>query len=220
MNILLVEDNDAMILGLEYLLREEGFTCRTARTAREASKWIGREAYDLCLLDVGLPDGDGFRLFGVLKQVQDIPVIFLTAREEEAAVVRAFDLGADDYIIKPFRSRELISRVKNTLRRCGCTSQILCCGPVRMNVTTAKVFVADQEVPLTRLEYKILNMMLNHPGKLFTREEILACVWDISGHFVNDNTLSVTVKRIREKIGDKEGRFLKTVRGMGYRLEP
>lgn len=149
-------------------------------------------------------------------------MIFLTAREEEQAVVRAFDLGADDYVIKPFRNRELISRIKNVLRRRGHVSKILYCGSVKMDTETTKVYVNGQElpVPLTRLEYKILHIMMNHPSKLFTREEILSLIWDASGSFVNDNTLSVTVKRIREKIGDKEGRFLKTVRGMGYRLEP
>lgn len=222
MKLLLIEDNESIILGLEYLLKEEGFQCDTARTAAQAEQAVSREKYDLALLDISLPDGDGFRLWRKISKTQELPVIFLTAREEEQAVVRAFDLGADDYIIKPFRNRELISRIKNVLRRRGHVSKILCCGPVKMDTETTKVFVNGQEiaVPLTRLEYKILNIMMNHPSKLFTREEILSLIWDASGNFVNDNTLSVTVKRIREKIGDKEGRFLKTVRGMGYRLEP
>lgn len=222
MKLLLIEDNESIIMGLEYLLHEEGFRCDTARTAAEAEQAVGREQYDLVLLDISLPDGDGFRLWGRISKAQELPVIFLTAREEEQAVVRAFDLGADDYIIKPFRNRELISRIKNVLRRRGHVSKILCCGPVKMDTETKKVFINGQElsVPLTRLEYKILNIMMNHPTKLFTREEILSLIWDASGSFVNDNTLSVTIKRIREKIGDREGRFLKTVRGMGYRLEP
>lgn len=222
MKLLLIEDNESIIMGLEYLLQEEGFRCDTARTVAEAERAVGREQYDLALLDISLPDGDGFRLWGKIRREQELPVIFLTAREEEQAVVRAFDLGADDYIIKPFRNRELISRIKNVLRRRGHVSKILYCGSVKMDTETAKVFVNGQElsVPLTRLEYKILNIMMNHPSKLFTREEILSLIWDASGSFVNDNTLSVTVKRIREKLGDKEGRFLKTVRGMGYRLEP
>ena len=222
MKLLLIEDNESIIMGLEYLLHEEGFRCDTARTAAEAEQAVGREQYDLVLLDISLPDGDGFRLLGRISKAQELPVIFLTAREEEQAVVRAFDLGADDYIIKPFRNRELISRIKNVLRRRGHVSKILCCGPVKMDTETKKVFINGQElsVPLTRLEYKILNIMMNHPTKLFTREEILSLIWDASGSFVNDNTLSVTIKRIREKIGDREGRFLKTVRGMGYRLEP
>ena len=221
MKLLLIEDNESIILGLEYLLQEEGFRFDTARTAAEAERAVIRERYDLALLDISLPDGDGFRLWSKISREQELPVIFLTAREEEQAVVRAFDLGADDYIIKPFRNRELISRNKNVLRRRGHVSKVLYCGSVKMDTETTKVYVDGQElpVPLTRLEYKILNIMMNHPSKLFTREEILSLIWDASGSFVNDNTLSVTIKRIREKIGDKEGRFLKTVRGMGYRLE-
>ena len=212
MKLLLIEDNESIILGLEYLLQEEGFRFDTARTAAEAERAVIRERYDLALLDISLPDGDGFRLWSKISREQELPVIFLTAREEEQAVVRA---------IKPFRNRELISRIKNVLRRRGHVSKVLYCGSVKMDTETTKVYVDGQElpVPLTRLEYKILNIMMNHPSKLFTREEILSLIWDASGSFVNDNTLSVTIKRIREKIGDKEGRFLKTVRGMGYRLE-
>lgn len=129
MKLLLIEDNESIILGLEYLLKEEGFQCDTARTAAQAEQAVSREKYDLALLDISLPDGDGFRLWGKISKAQELPVIFLTAREEEQAVVRAFDLGADDYIIKPFRNRELISRIKNVLRRRGHVSKILCCGP-------------------------------------------------------------------------------------------
>lgn len=219
MKILLVEDSEAIILGLDYLFKEEGFDCAAARTCREALQLWESEHFDIVVLDISLPDGNGFDLCRSMKRREEIPVIFLTAREEEQDVVRGFDLGADDYIIKPFRNRELISRIRNALRRAGKDSDILHCGFLRMDTKTGRTYCQGEEISLTKLEYKILSIMMNHPGKLFTRDEILENIWDVSGNFVNDNTLSVTMKRIREKIGDKEGNIIRTVRGMGYRIE-
>lgn len=219
MKILLVEDSDAIIMGLQYLLEQEGYTFQAARRRREAERMLQRERPDLMLLDIGLPDGDGYQLCESVRQQYDFPVIFLTAREEEEDVVRAFDLGADDYIIKPFRNRELISRIKNVLRRGSQERDVLQCGNIVLDVESGRVRVAGEEVALTRLEHRILSSMMAYPDKLFTRDEILADVWDLSGNFVNDNTLSVTMKRLREKLGDTEGRIIKTVRGMGYRME-
>ena len=219
MKIFLVEDNEAIILGLQYLLEQEGYTCLVARRRREAERMVSEEAPDLMLLDIGLPDGDGYQLCQTLRQQYTFPIIFLTAREEEEDVVRAFDLGADDYIIKPFRNRELLSRIKNVLRRGSKDREMLQCGNIMLDVESGRVRVAGEEVALTRLEYKILSSMMSYPDKLFTREEILSDIWDISGNFVNDNTLSVTIKRLREKLGDTEGQIIKTVRGMGYRIE-
>ena len=219
MKIFLVEDNEAIILGLQYLLEQEGYTCLVARRRREAERMVSEEAPDLMLLDIGLPDGDGYQLCQTLRQQYTFPIIFLTAREEEEDVVRAFDLGADDYIIKPFRNRELLSRIKNVLRRGSKDREMLQCGNIVLDVESGRVRVAGEEVALTKLEYKILSSMMSYPDKLFTREEILSDIWDISGNFVNDNTLSVTIKRLREKLGDTEGQIIKTVRGMGYRIE-
>ncbi len=219
MKILLVEDSDAIIMGLQYLLEQEGYTFQAARRRREAERMLQRERPDLMLLDIGLPDGDGYQLCESVRQQYDFPVIFLTAREEEEDVVRAFDLGADDYIIKPFRNRELISRIKNVLRRGSQEREVLQCGNIVLDVESGRVRVAGEEVALTRLEHRILSSMMAYPDKLFTRDEILADVWDLFGNFVNDNTLSVTMKRLREKLGDTEGRIIKTVRGMGYRME-
>lgn len=219
MKLLLVEDNEAIILGLEYLLKEEGFQCITARTGQEAEKLVRGEKFDMALLDIGLPDGDGFTLCRIMKKEQKLPIIFLTAKEEENDVVRGFDLGADDYIIKPFRNRELISRIKNVLRRYGKDQSVLYCGDIKLDTAAGKVYCRGEEISLTRLEYKILSILMSYPGRLFTREEILANIWDASGNFVNDNTLSVTMKRLREKIGDKDGELIKTVRGLGYRLD-
>lgn len=219
MKILLVEDNEAIILGLKYLLEQEGYDCLVATRRREAERMVQNQQPDLMLLDIGLPDGDGYQLCQTLRQQYIFPIIFLTAREEEEDVVRAFDLGADDYIIKPFRNRELLSRIKNVLRRGSKEREVLQCGNISIDVESGKVRVAGGEVALTKLEYKILSSMMSYPGKLFTRDEILSDIWDISGNFVNDNTLSVTIKRLREKLGDTEGQIIKTVRGMGYRIE-
>lgn len=219
MNVLLIEDNESIILGLQYLLEQEGFRVITARSAAQGMKCFREEDCHLVLLDVGLPDGNGFELCRKFKESSGTPVIFLTAREEEADVVRGFELEADDYVIKPFRNRELLSRIRNVLRRSGQAQTVLRCGDVTLDTVTGKVRRGDGEILLTKLEYKILSSMLSHPGKLFTREEILAEVWDSAGNFVNDNTLSVTMKRIREKIGDTDGTRIRTVRGIGYRLE-
>ena len=219
MRILLIEDNEAIIMGLEYLLEQEGYQAETARNLKEAYDMVAREAVDLILLDISLPDGDGFNFCMSIKKKNDIPVIFLTAREEETDVVKGLDMGADDYIIKPFRNRELISRIKSVLRRNGKGSRLLQCHDITMDLETGKVSRGDREIPLTKLEYKILSTMFAHPGKLFTREEILAGIWDMSNNFVNDNTLTVTIKRIREKLGDENGEVIKKVRGMGYRVE-
>ncbi|MCM1216971.1 MAG: response regulator transcription factor [Lachnospiraceae bacterium] len=219
MKILLVEDNESIIMGLEYLLQQEGYRVRTARNMQEADAFVREEAPDLILLDIMLPDGNGFEFCMEVKRKWNFPVIFLTAKEEEADVVKGLNLGADDYIIKPFRNRELISRIRSVLRRNGKGGSALKCRDIVLDLESGKVSRAGEELNLTRLEYRILSTMLAYPDRLFTREEILADIWDISGNYVNDNTLSVTIKRIREKLGDAEGEIIKTVRGIGYRIE-
>lgn len=219
MEIMLVEDNEAIIMGLEYLLSQEGYQVVTARNMAQAEELLARRDVGLVLLDIGLPDGDGFQLCRKVKREGQTPVIFLTAKEDETDVVKGLDMGADDYVIKPFRNRELVSRIRSVLRRSGKGTSVLRCGDITLNTETGKVTRGGSEIGLTKLEYKILSNMMSCPGKLFTRDEILSDIWDISGNFVNDNTLSVTVKRLREKLGDSDGRFIKTVRGMGYRLE-
>ncbi len=219
MKIMLIEDNEAIIMGLEYLLVQEGYDILTARRASEAEKFLSAEGCDLILLDICLPDGDGFALCKKIRKNSQTPIIFLTAREEENDVVRGLDMGADDYVIKPFRNRELVSRIKRVLCRNGKGNTVLQCRNVSLDTETGRVTVNGCEAVLTKLEYKILCSLMSRPGKLFSREEILAEIWDVSGNFVNDNTLSVTMKRIREKLGDVDGQFIKTVRGMGYRVE-
>lgn len=219
MNILLIEDNEAIILGVQYLLEQEGFRVLTAKSAAQGIKCFQEETCHLILLDVCLPDGNGFELCKKIRESSGVPIIFLTAREEEVDVVRGLELEADDYIIKPFRNRELVSRIRSVLRRSGQAQTMLRCGDISLDTVTGKIRRGEEEILLTKLEFKIFSAMLSYPGKLFTREEILAEIWDSSGNFVNDNTLSVTIKRIREKIGDIDGKRIRTVRGIGYRLE-
>ncbi len=220
MRIMLVEDNEAIIMGLEYLLSQEGYQVVTARGIAQAVEILAKEECGLALLDIALPDGDGFELCRRIKREGRTPVIFLTAKEDEADVVKGLDIGADDYVIKPFRNRELVSRIRGVLRRNGKGNPVYRCRNIALNTETGRVTRCGEELALTKLEYRILSNMISCPGKLFTRDEILADIWDISGNFVNDNTLSVTMKRLREKLGDSDGQFIKTVRGMGYRVEP
>ena len=216
--ILLVEDNETIIMGLEYLFQQEGFAYEVARKKKEALEKLEKSEFDLALLDISLPDGNGLDLCKQIKETYHLSVIFLTAREDETDVVSGFDLGAEDYIIKPFRNRELISRIKNVLRRNGKDAKGLSCKNIRIDLMTGKVYQDEQEIVLTKLEYKILVNLFRNQKRLITREEILNDIWDIAGNFVNDNTLTVYIKRIREKIGDTDGKIIKTVRGLGYRI--
>ena len=212
-NILLVEDNEAIIMGLKYSLEQENIN------VIETRQKLNQEKIDLVLLDVSLPDGNGFDICKEIKQKQDIPVIFLTAQDEETSVVFGLDLGADDYITKPFRTRELISRIKSVLRRYGKkedTTNIVQYKNIKIDTNSAKVYKDEKEIIFTSLEYKILLMLFTNQNKLITREQLLEKIWDIAGNFVNDNTLTVYIKRIREKLEDET--IIKTVRGLGYRI--
>ena len=219
MKIMLVEDNETIILGLEYLLSREGYQVVTAKDRKQALAGLEQGGLDLVVLDIALPDGSGFDVCREVREQGHTPVIFLTAMDEERYVVKGLDMGADDYIVKPFRNRELVSRIRSVLRRNGKGSTVLRCVEISLDTETGLVRKGDKNIVLTKLEYKILSVMMQYPGRLFTRDEILANIWDISGSFVNDNTLSVTMKRIREKIEDTDGSIIRTVRGMGYRLE-
>lgn len=187
---------------------------------REARQKLESFEPDLILLDITLPDDSGFEICKYVKKIKNIPVIFLTAKDEEKDVVQGLDMGAEDYIIKPFRNRELISRIKNVLRRTTRNNYIICKN-IKIDTEMGKVYNTEknEEIILTKLEYKILLNLFNNQNKLISREEILNDIWDIAGNFVNDNTLTVYIKRIREKIGDKDGKIIETVRGLGYRVE-
>ncbi len=219
--ILLVEDNESIILGLKYTLEQEGFIVDIAKNVLSAKTLKSKNNYDLYLLDISLPDGEGFEICKEVKEKDNKPVIFLTARDDESDAVQGLDMGADDYVVKPFRTRELISRINSVLRRYGYDANNqnnIKCGDIIIDTNSAKVYNKDKEIIFTSLEYKILVMLFSNKGILVTREKILERIWDVAGNFVNDNTLTVYIKRIREKINDKDGKIIETVRGIGYRV--
>lgn len=218
--IFLVEDDHAIAKNLILLLRSEGFTVTHASTRREALAALDGNRFDLALVDISLPDGNGFTVCTEVKEAQDIPVIFLTASGDEASVVTGLNIGADDYITKPFRPRELIARIKAAMRKNGqAPSAFEICG---LHVDTASGVVKKNgdEVFLSALEYRLLLVFLGNPKSVVTRGRLLDELWDAAGEFVNDNTLTVYIKRLREKIEDDPAnpQIILTVRGTGYRL--
>lgn len=219
--ILLVEDDGQIAAYLGELLRAEGFDTQIAGSKKEASECLLVQAFDLVLLDVSLPDGNGFSICAEIKREYEIPVIFLTASGDEYSVVAGLDMGADDYIAKPFRPRELISRIRSVLRRCKKEQRILSCGDLKVNVSSATVTKGEKELFLSALEYRLLLILLQNKGQILTRNQLLEEIWDASGEYVNDNTLSVYMKHLREKIekNPQSPRLLHTIRGIGYRME-
>ena len=224
--ILLVEDDRNIAITISYYLQQEGFTINTAKTVKEGIEKFKNNEYDLMLLDINLPDGTGYVLYQEMKNIQEIPTIFLTALDEEKDIVKGFDLGADDYITKPFHAGELLSRIKNVLRHNikNAKKEIeekIKIKNVEINLSCGKVLKEGKEIELTALEYKILVMLFENRGKMITREQILSYIWDNEENFVNDNTLTVYIKRIREKIEDNPNKpeIIRTVRGVGYKIE-
>lgn len=218
MRILLVEDNLLTVKGLRFLLEHEGFEVEVATNAASALEQFSNHLYDIILLDVGLPDENGFKVADRLKQfTKDTPVIFLTAKDDEDSVVCGLELGADDYIAKPFRNRELITRIRAVLRRENKQTGVIKYGDLTLNTKKNILIVKTEEVELSALEYKIIYLLTINAGQIVSRERLLDEIWDSSGNIVNDNTLTVYIKRIREKIGDK---YIQTIKGMGYKLGP
>lgn len=222
MKILAVEDDRAIAAGLLYSLQNEGYEADSAENGAEALEKINKTNYDLVLLDLMLPDKSGYEVCKAIKSKGDTPVIFLTACDEEVNVVMGFDLGADDYVTKPFRIRELMSRIKSVLRRCGKVSEpkFLEAGSIKVQPAQARVWRNEEEIFLTALEYRLLLFFLQNKGQVLSRNQILEAIWDAAGEFVNDNTLTVYIKRLREKLEDdpQNPTLLKTVHGIGYKF--
>ena len=212
MKILLIEDNEMIIKALKYLLESHEYYVDVATSIKEAKEKI-TNTYDLIILDVMLPDGNGLDFF---KEYVSTPALVLSAKDEEKDVVKAIDLGVQDYIIKPFRSLELLSRINNIIKR-NKKNTIKEFENIKFDMDAYKIYVDNLEVVLTGLELKILFLMLENSGCLVTREMIIDKIWDASGKFVNDNTLSVYIKRIREKL--KNDDLIKTIKGIGYRID-
>lgn len=227
MKILLVEDDKTIASGLDYSLQADGYEtviCYNAESAKSLIKERLAEI-DLCLFDLSLPDGSGYELCEIVKNRSDKPVIFLTALDDEVNVVMGLDMGADDYITKPFRIRELISRIKSVFRRYDKQQQtkpktVIEIENVRINTLEGKVYKNGEEMLLTALEYRLFLIFANHIGQVLTRNQLLERIWDVAGEFVNDNTLTVYIKRLREKLEDnpRNPKIIKTVRGLGYKV--
>ena len=219
--ILLVEDDGTIVAALSQFLRSEGFFVQTAPGQTQALAALDGAEFDLVLLDVGLKDGNGFSVCSAVKQRTKSAVIFLSASGDEYSVVTGLDLGADDYIAKPFRPRELISRIRSVLRRTGRAQSVIELGSVRVDTDRAAATKNGLDLNLSALEYRLLLVFLNHRGVTLSRAKLLEEIWDVAGDFVNDNTLTVYIKRLREKLEDdpQEPQLIRTVRGVGYRLE-
>lgn len=222
MNVFLLEDDEAIGIGLKYSLENEGYTVTIATSVKSAFEIINKEKFALYILDLTLPDGSGYDVCKKIKSIGDFPVIFLTAYDDEVNVVMGLELGADDYISKPFRVKELIARIKSVLRRYNRESKgIIKIGNVLINTNKATVFKNGQEVILTAMEYKLFLILLNNRGNILSRNKLLEYIWDVEGDFVNENTLTVYIKRLRDKIEDdpSASMIIKTIRGLGYVIE-
>lgn len=219
--ILFVEDDETIVRTLIAFLESEGYAPVHAAHEDAAKALIDSAPFDLALLDVSLGRGSGFAVCEAAKK-RGIPVIFLTASGDENSVVKGLDMGADDYITKPFRPRELVSRIKSVLRRrMGADTEVRLSNGVVVDVERGAVKKNGEDARLSALEFRLLTVFLNNRGKLLTRTKLLEDIWDIAGDFVNDNTLTVYIKRLREKLGDdqKDPTLIQTVRGLGYRMD-
>ena len=218
--ILIVEDNEEITKNLSLLLKENGFSIKTISTQAELEKVLEEKVFDLVLLDLILPDGNGYSICTTIKNKMDIPIIMLTAMKDEYSIVTGFDVGADDYISKPFKPLELISRIKNQLRRYKKSPSVFKISDIKVDTIKGIVLKNDKEIILSALEYRLLLVFINHQGEIMTRNRLLEEIWDVAGDFVNDNTLTVYIKRLREKIEDDytNPTIIKTIRGIGYKI--
>ncbi|MDE6036601.1 MAG: response regulator transcription factor [Ruminococcus sp.] len=219
--ILLVEDDRNIIENLTEFLHREGFDVKNATGQSEALEILSENQFDLVLLDIMLAEGNGFATCSAIKSEYKIPVIFLTASGDEYSTVTGFELGADDYISKPFRPRELVSRIKNILRLTGNSGGITQIGDISVDTVRGTASRDGKDLFLSALEYRLLLVFINNKNTVLTRTRLLETIWDVAGEFVNDNTLTVYIKRLREKIekDPQKPEIIKTVRGMGYRLD-
>ncbi len=218
--ILLVEDDESIVSSLTEYLIGEGFSVESASGQREAEELLRSRQYELLLVDINLSNGNGFSVCVAAKARAEVPVIFLTASSDENSIVAGLDLGADDYISKPFRPRELVSRMRNAMRKYGSRSTVTV-GSLTVDCDRGTVERSGSEIPLSALEYRLFSVFVQNRGRLLTRNRLLEEIWDVGGDFVNDNTLTVYIKRLREKLEDdpQSPVIIKTVRGMGYRMD-
>lgn len=220
--ILLVEDDLSLIEGLKFSLSKHGFDVTIARTVKEAKAYYNQNEYHLILLDLTLPDGSGFDICNTVRQTSHIPIIFLTASDEEVNIVMGLDIGGDDYITKPFKLNELISRINAVLRRFDSIKQqeaVINSNGITVKLLEGRVIKNGADIELTSVEYRLLCLLMQNPRVILSKEQIIQKLWDCRESFIDDNTLAVYVSRLREKIEDdpKHPSFLVTIRGMGYK---
>lgn len=218
-NILIIEDDDTIAFGVKSFLSKSNYNVIHGGNLKRG-KELFKPDIDLILLDLNLPDGSGFEFCRYVKEIKDIPIIFLTINDEDSNMIKGLDMGGDDYIAKPFKLSVLQSRISAVLRRTvkqQIQEDILCCGNIKLIKSQLRVYKNNQEIELTVGEYNLLLQLLENKNRTLTRSALLENLWDVNGEFVNNNTLSVAIKRLREKLEDVS--FIKTVRGIGYRLE-
>ncbi|MBR4582012.1 MAG: response regulator transcription factor [Lachnospiraceae bacterium] len=242
MKVFLVEDDDAIGMGLTYSLEKEGYEVTHVRTVKDAKNTLKPNAFDICILDINLPDGSGYDICKEIKSMEDVPVIFLTAADAEVNVVMGLEIGADDYICKPFRVGELMARIKTVLRRSSRgkaargtdnpgimdnSENVERIGKITIYFNEARVCRVDETagteetIELTAMEYRLLLTFCNNRGQVLSRNQLLSDMWDVNGDFINDNTLTVYIKRLREKIEENPAKpqIIRTVRGLGYIMD-
>ena len=218
--IFLVEDDQAIAKNLQLLLKAEGFKVMHSPTWNDAMLQLAENKFDLALIDISLPDGNGFTIYTEIKERYGFPVVFLTASDDEASVVTGLNMGVDDYITKPFRPRELVARIRNILRKSGRSKSEFEIDDIHVDIASGVVKKNDKEIFLSALEYRLFLIFISNPSRVITRSMLLDELWDAAGEFINDNTLTVYIKRLREKIetDPTTPRIILTVRGTGYRL--
>ena len=212
-SILLIEDNEYIVKGIKYLLEANNFKVTVASTLKEAASLIENK-YDLIILDLMLPDGDGLDFYE--EYLKNKATLVLTAKDDEDIISSSLDSGIEDYIIKPFRSKELLARINKILKR-NKDNEIITVGNVSMDTEAGRVFVDNNEIILTSLEYRILLLLFQNLNRIVTRDILIDRIWDITHKYVEDNTLTVYIKRIREKLGSDD--IIKTIKGIGYRVD-
>ncbi|GAA0104043.1 response regulator transcription factor [Paraclostridium sordellii] len=223
-NVLMIEDDSTIAFGVKYALEQEGFNIDICKDLESGRQNINNKEYNIILLDVMLPDGNGYEFCKEIRQTLDTPIIFLTACDEEVNIVTGLDIGGDDYVTKPFRVRELISRMNAVLRR-KCNNnenkKVVKFGDLSINTLEARVYKKGEEIFLTSVEYKLLLILIQNKNVVLSRTKILEKLWDVTYDFVNDNTLTVYIKRLREKIEDDSTnpKYILTVRGTGYKWD-
>ena len=219
--ILLVEDDKSIVTNLTEYLSKEGYVVESALGQKDAMQLVETEKFDLMLLDISLSDGNGFSVCKAIKSDYNIPVIFLTASGDEYSTVTGFEVGADDYIAKPFRPRELVTRIKNILRLTSGGNSVIRIGNIMVDMDKGIATKNGKDLHLSALEYRLLLVLFNNRGRILSRSQLLEAIWDIAGDFVNDNTLTVYIKRLREKLEEdpQNPEIIKTVRGLGYKVD-